>query len=117
MYQKENGRVPVEEFLHSLAPKMKAKAVLDIELLEKHGPDLTAPYVKTLKGRSNKGLYELRIRFAGDIARIFYFMYCGDTYILLHGFIKKTMKIPTKEVSKARQYMEDYRRRNSNEQE
>ncbi|MCI8379117.1 MAG: hypothetical protein HFH72_11460 [Lachnospiraceae bacterium] len=31
--------------------------------------------------------------------------------MLLHGFIKKTMKIPESEIKKARKYMEDYRRR------
>jgi len=36
LYKRENGRVPVEEFLHSLPPKLRAKAYLDIELLEKH---------------------------------------------------------------------------------
>lgn len=107
--------MPVEEFIDSLTPKLKAKAILDIELLEKHGADLKEPYVKPLKGKNNKGLYELRIKFAGDIARVFYFMYQGDTCILLHGFIKKTMQLPIREVSKAKQYMEDYRRRNEDE--
>ena len=36
LYKRENGRVPVEEFLHSLPPKLRAKAYLEIELLEKH---------------------------------------------------------------------------------
>ncbi|MGL5435558.1 MAG: type II toxin-antitoxin system RelE/ParE family toxin [Lachnospiraceae bacterium] len=110
-YKKENGRVPVEDFLYSLTPKLRAKAFLDIELLEKHGYDLKEPYVKPLKGKYNKGLYELRIKFAGDIARIFYFMYRGDSCILLCGFIKKTMKPPLREIEKAKQYMEDYKRR------
>jgi len=69
------------------------------------------PYVKPLKGEKNKGLYELRIKFASDIARIFYFTYCNNKYILLHGFVKKTMKTPKNEIEKARKYMEDYQRR------
>lgn len=108
---KSNGDIPVRDFLYSLAPKLRAKAFRDIELLKKMGDALTEPYVKPIKGRENKGLYELRIRFANDIARIFYFTCYNDRYILLHGFVKKSMKLPDKEIKKARKYMEDYKRR------
>ena len=59
--------VPVQEFLYSLEPKLRAKAFRDIELLRKIGNELREPYVKTIKGEKNKGLYELRIKFASDI--------------------------------------------------
>lgn len=114
-YVKENGKVPVQDFLYSLTPKLRAKAFRDIELLKHLGSDLKEPYVKPLKGKNNKGLYELRIKFSNDIARIFYFTYCNNRFILLHGFIKKSMKIPEKEMERARKYMEDYKRRSENE--
>lgn len=114
-YQKKNGNVPVKEFLLSLQPKLRAKAFKDIELLKKHGAELTEPYVKRIQGKKYRGLYELRIKFSSDIARIFYFTYYENKYILLHGFIKKTMSTPIKELEMALQYMEDYMRRNSDE--
>lgn len=114
-YKKENGKIPVQDFLYSLEPKLRAKAFRDIELLKTLGDELKEPYVKQLKGNNNKGLYELRIKFSSDIARIFYFTYCNNKYILLHGFIKKTMKTPTNEIDRARKYMEDYKRRVENE--
>ena len=114
-YQKENGKVPVKEFLFSLSPKLRAKAFRDIELLQKHGSGLKEPYVQALKGKNNRDLYELRIKFSNDIARIFYFTYFNDKYVLLHGFIKKTMKTPAKEIEKAKKYMEDYKRRCADE--
>lgn len=110
-YVKENGKVPVQDFLYSLNPKLRAKAFSDIELLKKLGNELKEPYVKPLKGKNNKGLYELRIKFSSDIARIFYFTYYNNKFILLHGFIKKTMKTPENEINKARKYMEDYKNR------
>ena len=110
-YKKENGKIPVQDFLYSLEPKLRSKAFRDIELLQNLGNELKELYVKSLKGNKNKGLYELRIKFSNDIARIFYFTYCDNKYILLHGFIKKSMKTPTKEIDKARKYMEDYKRR------
>lgn len=110
-YKKENGKVPVQDFLYSLSPKLRAKAFRDIELLKDMGSELHEPYVKAIKGKENKGLYELRIKFSNDIARIFYFTYFNNRYVLLHGFIKKTMKTPEKEIEQARKYMEDYKRR------
>lgn len=110
-YKKENGKVPVLDFLYSLPPKLRAKAFRDIELLKELGSELQKPYVKGIKGKKNRGLYELRIKFSNDIARIFYFTYYNNRYVLLHGFIKKTMKTPEKEIEQARKYMEDYKRR------
>lgn len=114
-YRKENGQVPVQDFLYSLNPKLRAKAFSDIELLKKLGSELKEPYVKPLKGRNNKGLYELRIKFSSDIARIFYFTYYDNKFVLLHGFIKKSMKTPANEIDRARRYMEDYKRRADHE--
>lgn len=111
----ENGKIPVQDFLYSLEPKLRAKAFRDIELLKNLGNELREPYVKPIKGENNKGLYELRIKFSNDIARIFYFTYYKNKYILLHGFIKKSMKTPSREIEKARKYMEDYTRRNDYE--
>lgn len=96
----------------SLTPKLQSKAIHDIELLEKYGYELREPYVKVIKGKKAKGLYELRIKFSSDIARIFYFTYHKNKFVLLHGFVKKTMKTPHREIEKAIEYMEDYRRRN-----
>ena len=74
-YQTDKGKIPVQDFLYSLEPKLRAKAFRDIELLRNMGTDLREPYVKALKGEKNKGIYELRIKFSRDIARIFYFIY------------------------------------------
>ena len=95
--------------------KLRAKAFRDIELLQEHGNDLREPYVKPMKGKYGKDLYELRIKYANDIARIFYFTYYNNKFVLLHGFIKKTMKTPNSEIQKAQLYMEDYKRRVQNE--
>ncbi|MFA6808016.1 MAG: type II toxin-antitoxin system RelE/ParE family toxin [Eubacteriales bacterium] len=111
-YKKENGDIPVLDYLLSLEAKMRAKAFSKIELLEKHGAELREPYVKPIKG---KGLFELRIKFASYISRIFYFTYCKETFVLLHGFTKKAEKIPQKEIERAVRYKEDYERRCDNE--
>lgn len=80
-------------------------------MLKQLDAELKEPYVKPIKGKDTKGLYELRIKFSSDIARIFYFTYHNHKFVLLHGFIKKTMKTPENEIKRAKNYMEDYKRR------
>lgn len=45
-YMRENGKVPVQDFLYSLSSKLRAKAFSDIELLRNMGNELREPYVK-----------------------------------------------------------------------
>jgi phage-related protein len=114
-YKKENGDIPVLDYLLSLDAKVRAKAFSEIELLEKHGPELRGPYVKPIKGSQYKGLFELRIKFASAISRIFYFTYRQNTFVLLHGFTKKTEKTPQRELERSLRYKEDYERRYDDE--
>ena len=50
-YQKENGKIPVMDYLLTLNPKMRAKAFSEIELLQKHGTELREPLYKADKRR------------------------------------------------------------------
>ena len=110
-YKKGNGSIPVLDYLLSLGPKMRAKAFSEIELLEKHGPSLREPYVKALSGARYKGMFELRIRFASNLSRIFYFTYKQRTFVLLHGFTKKGEHTPGGELERALRYRADFERR------
>ena len=53
-YQKENGEIPVQDFLMTVSPKMRAKAFSEIELLKIHGSELREPYTKPIKGTKTK---------------------------------------------------------------
>lgn len=106
-YSTSSGREVVMEFLDSLPRKLKAKAFQEIDLLAEYGTKLKEPYVKHI----DKDLWELRIQFSSDIARIFYFVMQKDQIILLHGFVKKTNKTPTSEIATARKRMQDYKER------
>ena len=109
-YQKENGDIPVLEFMQSLEVKLRAKTVSHIQLLEQCGPNLKEPYVKAIKGAKYKGLWELRVKFASNIARVLYFTVEHNTFIMLHGFQKKTNKTPPQELNRALKYKNDYKR-------
>ncbi len=85
----------VENFLESLQEKEIAKAVRHIESLEENGNTLGMPHSKHLAD----DLLELRIRGTREI-RIFYCFHKDKAY-LLHAFIKKTQKTPSKELHAA----------------
>lgn len=114
-YQLPNRRIPIIDFLETLEPKLRAKAFRDIEVLRDFWCDLREPYVKSIKGNGNKGLYELRIKFSRNIARIFYFTYYNKRYIMLNRFVKKSMRMPICEIEKVGRYMEGYKRRRGHE--
>ena len=110
-YTLPNGEKPVGKFLSGLDVKMRAKAVNSIALLEEYGNQLREPYSKAI----GDGLFELRIKFASDITRIFYFFVVGNTIVLTNGFVKKTMKTPRAEIELEKKYKEDYERRANHE--
>jgi phage-related protein len=106
-YALPSGEKPVEIFIDSLDVKMRAKAFGTLEILAKHGNTLREPYSKAV----GSGLFELRIRFADDIARVFYFFCVRNTIVLTNGFVKKTQKTPKSELELALRYKADYERR------
>ena len=49
LYDTEDGRCPVQELLDSLEPKLLAKTLRTIDLLEMNGPLLREPHSKPLE--------------------------------------------------------------------
>lgn len=109
-YELPSGKKPVEDFINGLPVGMRAKAFWEIGLLAEYGGALREPYSKSL----SDGLFELRVKFASDISRIFYFFVVGNEIILTNGFIKKTNKTPKHELELARKYKKDYEGRMNN---
>ena len=103
-FVKQNGDCPVREFLSSLDKKMRAKLLMDIDLLEENGPQLREPYSKHL----NDGIFEIRAKQGTNITRVLYFFFVGKKIILTNGFIKKTMKTPPSEKERAKRYRAEY---------
>ena len=93
-YEKENGEVPVEEFLNSVNPKMRAKIYGLMSILQEKGNMLREPYSKHLED----GIFELRCKFGSDITRVLYFFYYEGKVIMTNGFVKKTQKTPKEEI-------------------
>ena len=94
-------------FLSGLPVKLRAKAFRGIDLLRELGPDLPMPHGKALKGTG--GLRELRIKFASDIVRLFYFHHGGRVYVITSGFVKKAGKTDPRELQRAIRLMREIR--------
>ena len=109
-YAKQDGRIPVEEFLRKLSPGARAKTARDIRLLQEFGTELREPYSKFLQD----GIFELRVRFSGDNFRVLYFFRSGRTVVLTNAFIKKSNKTPPGELKRALLFKAEYERRSSN---
>lgn len=84
LYDTEDGRCPVQELLDSLEPKLLAKTLRTIDLLEMNGPLLREPYSKPLEN----GIFELRTKQGSDITRVLYFFIVGKKAVLTNGFKK-----------------------------
>ena len=85
----------IEEFIESLQAATIAKVLRTIDLLEKFGQKLGMPHSKPLR----EGLFELRIRGIQEVRMIYMFHKRG--IVILHGFIKKTQKLPMRELKRA----------------
>jgi len=83
----------LEKFIKSLEKPTIAKVLRTIDLLELFGSQLGMPHAKKISNQ----LFELRIRGKQEV-RVFYTFY-KSKIVLLHGFIKKSAKIPQREIS------------------
>ena len=103
-YETTDGEIPVEEFLDSVNPKMRAKIFGLMGILQEKGNSLREPYSKYL----DDGIFELRCKFGSDITRVLYFFYYERKIIMTNGFVKKTNKTPKEEIQLAKERRRDF---------
>ncbi len=83
----------VHEFICSLENQTHVKVLRIFDLLRIYGHELRMPYMKMI----DRGVYELRICGKQNIR--FVFVFRDTRAIILHGFVKKSMRIPWKELN------------------
>ena len=93
----------VEAEINALPAGFVARFVRYAERMEIYGPDLGMPHT----GPMGKGLFELRLKAAEGIARIFFCTVVGRRIVMLHQFVKKSEKTPKRELKIARNRMKD----------
>ena len=73
------------------------------ERMELFGPDLGMPHTRSM----GQGLFELRLKAAEGIARVFYCTLIGRRIVILHQFVKKSEKTPRRELDIARKRLKE----------
>jgi phage-related protein len=74
-----------------------------IDIMEEFGPMLGEPYTKAL----GSGLFEIRAKGKEGIGRSLFCTVKGKKIIILHSFIKKSQKIPKRELDLAKRRMKE----------
>jgi phage-related protein len=82
----------VKKFINSLDEDTAIKVVWTIDLLENLGYLLRLPYCKKIL----KNIFELRI--GGKVKVRLFYLFHKQQIIIIHGFIKKTPKLPKNEL-------------------
>ena len=86
----ERGDSPIKEFIKALSFDDRVKVFAYIGELKKQGNNLRRPLADYL----GHGIYELRPK----ANRVFYFFFHKDSAVLVHAIIKKTDKVPQKDL-------------------
>jgi len=84
----------IENQILDLPVGLLARYLKLTDLMLTHGSNLGLPHTKSL----SNGLFELRLKSKEGIGRVFYCTKVGKNIIMLHVFIKKSQKIPKKEI-------------------
>ena len=96
----------LEEEILQLQAGFVARFLRYAERMEIYGPDLGMPHTRAM----GRGLFELRLKAAEGIARVFYCTVVDRRIVMLHQFTKKSEKTPRKELEIARRRMEEVKK-------
>lgn len=88
----------VQEEILSLPDTLAARYIVLTRRMVALGPNLGEPHTKAF----GDGLFELRLKGAEGIARVFFCTLIGRRIVMLHSFIKKSNKTPQRELEIAR---------------
>ena len=107
-YKTEKGQCPAVEFLDSLPSKVAHKVTWVLKLLQEMDI-VPGQYFKKLTVTNE--IWECRMVFGGNTYRMLGFFHGSNRLVLTHGFMKKTPKTPSEEITRAERLKADYIRR------
>lgn len=83
----------VQDAILSLPDTLAARYIVLTRRMIVLGPNLGAPHTKAF----GDGLFELRLKGAEGVARVFFCTLVAKRIVMLHSFIKKSDKTPLRE--------------------
>ncbi|OGV46923.1 MAG: hypothetical protein A3F46_01975 [Legionellales bacterium RIFCSPHIGHO2_12_FULL_42_9] len=90
--------VSVENEILDMPPKIQARMIKLLELIEKHGANLGSPHTAPM----GDGLFEVRAKAKEGIGRSLYCYMKGRHIVVLHAFVKKSTKTPKQDLDLAK---------------
>lgn len=99
----------VQEQIMELPDTLAARYIVLTRRMIALGPNLGEPHTKAF----GDGLFELRLKGAEGIARVFFCTLVGRRIVMLHSFIKKSERTPSRERETAETRMKEIKRENT----
>lgn len=99
----------VQDEILALPDTLAARYIVLTRRMLAIGPNLGEPHTKAVR----TGLFELRLKGAEGIARVFYCTLVGKRIVMLHSFIKKTDRTPKRELEVAQGRMKEIKHENA----
>ena len=99
----------VQEQIMELPDTLAARYIVLTRRMIALGPNIGEPHTKAF----GNGLFELRLKGAEGIARVFFCTLVGKRIVMLHSFIKKSERTPSREREVAETRMKEIKRANT----
>jgi phage-related protein len=97
-----------EDEILALPDTLAARYIVLTRRMTAVGPNLGPPHTEAF----GDGLFELRLKGAEGIARVFFCSLVARQIMMLHSFVKKTQKTPPREIELARKRMKEVKHAN-----
>ncbi len=108
-YRIEYFSEQVQEDILELPDTLAARYIVLTRRMVAVGPNLGEPHTKAF----GSGLFELRLKGADGIARVFFCTVVGRRIVMLHSVVKKSAKTPAKELDVAETRMKEIKHANT----
>ena len=99
----------VQEQILDLPDTLAARYIVLTRRMVAIGPNLGEPHTKAF----GDGLFELRLKGAEGIARVFFCTLIGKRIVMLHSFIKKSDRTPKRELDVAHTRLKEIKHANT----
>ena len=99
----------VQDEILDLPDTLAARYVVLTRRMVALGPNLGEPHTRAF----GEGLFELRLKAADGIARVFFCTLVGKRIVMLHSFVKKTERTPLRDRELAETRMKEIKRANA----
>ena len=99
----------VQDEILTLPDTLAARYIVLTRRMLALGPNLGDPHTNAF----GEGLFEMRLKGAEGIARVFFCTMVGKRIVMLHSFVKKSDRTPLRELKLAQNRMKEVKRANT----